>query len=400
MINARFFHRASLFLVIVIFSLKGIASNERKSRIVLTDSARISLITCSPGNELYSTFGHSAIRVSDKSKKLDVVFNYGTFNFQDPNFYPNFVRGKLNYILSVYPYRDFEYDYVVEKRWVYEQILNVDLKVKQYLIDSLLINYRPENRFYPYDFFNDNCATRIRDFFVEATHQKITFDYSTFSKDLTYRQLLMPSLTQKPWSKLGINLLLGLPADRVASPWDYMYLPDHLLAAFEHASFSSDSTTISVVQPTKVLLKGEDSDGGMIWYHPLLIFLMALLIAVFLTYKNYKDGLKNLWFDKSLLIFAGLLGALFTFLWIGTAHKSMVWNLNLLWANPFHLIAVFFLSVRKPRIWVRKYLTFNLIVLIALLILWPFLPQALPWVIYPVVLALAIRLYVITRLTR
>lgn len=378
--------------------LLSLASSAKRYEINLSDSSRISLLTCSSGNELYSIFGHSAIRVTDPLRNLDIVFNYGTFDFYDPNFYPNFVRGHLNYILSVSPYQEFKQSYVEEGRWIWEQRLNINLNEKQHLFDSLLINYRPENRYYHYDFFGDNCATRIRDIFVKTIPRKITFDYSSFEKGKSFRQLLMPNLAHSQWAKLGINLLLGLPADRVASPWEYMYLPEHLQAAFQHSSLLSDSVNLPFVQQTKVLLEGKQFPDQKMWGTPLQVFLVILLIAAFLSYKDFKKSVKNLWFDRILLVIFGLMGVLFTFLWAGTAHRSMVWNFNLLWANPFHLIAVFFLSVKKTRQWVRTYLSVNLIVLIALLITWPFLPQALPWVIYPMILAIAIRLSIINLL--
>jgi len=383
----------AIFLSVLALSVsaKGLDTN-------LTDSSRISLLTCSSGDELYSIFGHSAIRVTDPIRNLDIVFNYGTFDFSDPNFYPNFVKGHLNYILSVSYFQDFKQSYIEEGRWIWEQTLNVNLKEKQHLLDSLLINYQPENRYYPYDFFGDNCATRIRDVFVEAIPQKITFDYSTFSKGKSFRQLLMPNLKFKPWSKLGINLLLGMPADRAASPWEYMYLPEHLQAAFQYASFSSDSLKQPFAQQPRVLLEGKNSSEKMIWWSPFVVSLLVLLIAALISFSNFKKGAKNLLFDRFLLILFGLLGILFTFLWVGTAHKSMVWNLNLIWANPFHLIAVFFISLKKTRQWVKTYLKINLIVLISLLITWPFLPQTLPWVIYPIVLAMALRFWFISRL--
>ncbi len=190
---------------------------------------------------------------------------------------------------------------------------------------------------------------------------------------------------------------MGLPADRVATPWQYMYLPDHLLAAFEHASFVTDSSKQTFAQPPIVLLKGESTSDKFIWGSPFQFFVLILLVAGFFSYRDFKRGVKTLWFDRTLLISVGLLGALFTFLWVGTAHKSMVWNFNLLWAIPSHLIVAFFISMKRSRKWVDAYLRVNLILLLFVLILWPFMPQTLPWAIYPLVLALALRMFVITR---
>lgn len=389
--------RISILFLLLSLPLISNAFQGKRSRVTLSDGSRISLLTCSKGDELYSVFGHSAIRVTDQRHNLDIVFNYGTFNFNEPGFYPNFIRGRLKYILSAYPFKDFKNEYVHEKRWIYEQILNVNLPERQYLFDSLLINLRPENRYYPYDFFNDNCATRIRDIFVQAIPRDITFDYSSFDKGRSFRKLLEPNLRQSPWAKLGIDLLLGLPADKATTPWQYMYLPDHLLAAFEHASFASDSTKLPFAQPPTVILKGESATDKFIWGTPFQLFLMILVVAGYFSFRDFRIGVKTLWFDRTLLVSVGLLGVLFTFLWVGTAHKSMVWNFNLLWAIPFHLIMAFFISMKRSRKWVDTYLRTSLIVLILVLILWPFMPQTLPWAIYPLVLALALRIFVITR---
>lgn len=386
--------RALLILVFFGFSFSVVA---KKTSIKLTDSSRVSLLTCSAGDELYSTFGHSAIRVSDPMLRLDIVFNYGTFDFQDPKFYPNFVRGKLKYILSCYPYRLFNKEYVSENRSVWEQRLNITLDERQYLLDSLFVNLTDEYRYYQYDFLNDNCATRIRDIFVQSISRKIEFDYSSFDKGKSFRQLLKPNLVNKPWSELGIDLLMGIPADKIATPWDYMFLPDHLERAFQNASFVSDTAKYSFSGKTKMLLRGKVDSPRFIWGSPLQIFIILLMLIALMSYREIKLGVRYLWIDRTLLVFAGLLGVLFTFLWVGTAHKSMVWNLNLLWANPLHLVAVFILSSKKFRNLIKIYLNINLVIALILLICWAFLPQTLPRAIYPIVIALAIRFYLFNR---
>ncbi len=223
---------------------------------MLSQEARITLLTCSPGDELYSVFGHSAIRVQDPAYDLDWVFNYGTFDFSDPNFYTNFVKGKLNYILSVSEYHHFEYSYAMENRWIWEQELNITPYEKQYLFDSLRINRLPENRYYLYDFFFDNCATRIRDIFTEALERDILYDYQGLEQGQTFRELLMPYLAEKPWAKLGINLGLGLPADKRATPWDYMFLPDHMMTVFGDAMLSDKNHNENFISGNATLLEG------------------------------------------------------------------------------------------------------------------------------------------------
>lgn len=380
-------------LLIVAFLLLSINVDAKKTRIKLTDSSRVSLLTCSAGNELYSTFGHSAIRVTDPMLRFDIVFNYGTFNFEDPNFYPNFVQGKLKYLLSCYAYRDFHREYVQDKRSVWEEQLNLTLAERQYMLDSLFVNLTAEFRAYQYDFLNDNCATRIRDVFVQAIPRKIDFDYSSFDKGKSYRQLLKPNLINKPWAELGIDLLMGLPADRTAAPWDYMFLPEHLENAFKNASFVTDSTKQPFAGETKLLLQGNVDTPRFIWGSPLQITTLLLILIAMLSYREAKKGVRHLWVDRTLLIIAGILGVLFTFLWVGTAHKSMVWNMNLLWANPLHLLFVFILSSKRLSKLVSIYIKINLAILVLLVVGWFVLPQGLPYAIYPFVVALAIRFY-------
>lgn len=383
------------FLAIISFSLSFLLLGKvaNSQAVTLSDSARISLLTCSPGDELYSVFGHSAIRVTDPLVGVDIVFNYGTFDFSDPNFYSNFVMGRLNYILSVSYFQNFYLSYVDEDRWIYEQVLNIDKFQKQFLLDSLLINYRPENRYYLYDFFFDNCATRIRDVFVEGISNPIAFDYSSLEPNKSFRQLLMPLLTQKPWARLGINLALGLPSDRIAQPWDYMFLPNHMLTAFQYAHFNSNAAQMPFATEPKVLLEGKPISDHRSLNQPLLIFLLVLLVALFITYRDFKKKSASHWFDRLLFGSVGLLGVVLVFLWFFTDHKVFVVNLNVLWANPLNLLFVFVLSSPKFATITKWYSSINLILLATTLLAWPIIPQSLPWTVYPLAVALAIRFW-------
>jgi hypothetical protein len=156
----------------------------------LSDQAVISLITADPGEELYSLFGHSAIRVKDTVNNQDLVFNYGTFNFNTPNFYMKFTRGKLLYMLSIQQFDRFKRSYEYEKRDLKEQILNLTQDQKQAIFQFLLWNYQPENRYYKYDFFFDNCATRIRDVFIDEL-PGLNFQFEYVKEGLVSGTLLM-----------------------------------------------------------------------------------------------------------------------------------------------------------------------------------------------------------------
>jgi hypothetical protein len=380
---------ALLILVGAIFFTK--ISTAQLPAVMLTDSAKVSMLTCSEGEELYSIFGHSAIRITDPIIGLDWVFNYGTFDFSDPNFYPNFVKGKLNYILSVSTYRDFEYGYIAEGRFIYEQLLNLQQYEKQLLLDSLRINYLPENRYYLYDFLFDNCATRIRDIFVETISRPVEFDYSAFEQGKSFRDLLMPNVKSKPWAKLGINLLLGVSADRIAEPWEYMFLPEHMMTAFQHANFKADSAYLPFAEPPKTLLKGVDISTNGFNNYPFLVFMLILLISVVVSYFDVKKLRSSKWFDSLLFGSIGLLGIVIAFQWFGSDHLVMANNYNLLWAHPLHLVAtilIFFKPIKKI---LKYYFGVNLIILFLLLIFWFLLPQTLPYPVFPLVASMVLR---------
>jgi hypothetical protein len=378
-----------LKFIIALHSVPGIVSAQT-GPLRLSPDASIGLLTCSPGDELYSIFGHSAIRVTDPLQDLDWVFNYGTFDFSDPDFYLNFVRGKLNYILSVTEYRNFEYEYMMDRRSIWEQKLNISRDEKQFLFDSLLTNYRPENRYYLYDFFYDNCATRIRDIFNEGLDREIIYNYQPLETGQSFRELLMPYLTGKPWARLGINLALGMPADKMASPWNYMFLPDHMMTVFGHAGISAAGSNNPFVRETTTLLRGEEPPAPAFKNSPFLVFLLVLLITGVVSYISISNNRISWWYDRLLFGITGALGLLIAFLWFGTDHQVTVWNLNILWANPLHVIIVFFLN-RKFAILLQYYFAINLALLIILLFTWPFLPQTLPWMVIPLVLALMVR---------
>ena len=194
-----------------------------------TSRMQISLLTCTPGEELYATFGHSALRVIDSNSVTDLVYNYGTFDFNDPNFYSKFIRGQLKYNLSVEYFSNFKFDYQAEERGITEQILNLSAAEKLKLRAALNENLKEENRYYLYDFFLDNCTTRLRDLIFKASEPQQALP-AVMPVTFTFRNAIhyYLNLQQKYWSKLGIDLLLGRPTDAVMTIEQQEFLPDNL----------------------------------------------------------------------------------------------------------------------------------------------------------------------------
>ncbi|WP_372745530.1 DUF4105 domain-containing protein, partial [Lutibacter sp.] len=175
----------------------------------LSDKATVSVLTCGPGDQLYSTFGHSAFRIFDPSTGFDKVYNYGTFDFNAPNFYLNFVKGKLTYQLSTTRFNYFMAEYQYENRWVKAQVLNLTANEVQQVFNFLENNAKPENKNYQYDFFFDNCSTKIEAVLVAALPTKITFSNNHITTYKTHRDLIADYTKNQKWAKFGIDLALG-----------------------------------------------------------------------------------------------------------------------------------------------------------------------------------------------
>jgi len=357
-----------------------------------TDQTKISLLTCSPGQELYSLFGHSAIRVQNPSNKMDVVFNFGTFNFNTPNFYLKFSRGKLKYMLSVNYFDKFKASYKREKRGIVEQELNLSLESKQKLLEALWENYRPDNRYYSYDFLFNNCSTLIRD----AVEQKIEgqLEFETFGKPTqkTFWNLLDVYLKPSPWIYTGIHLILGMPCDIEATPYQYQFLPDNMMAAFDHTLITQNGQQNNLVAKKQVLLEETAVYKPTPWYiHPLFVFGLIAFIGLLLTLRSLKTKKRLVLLDVMVFGSASLLGFIIIFLWFFTDHQATGPNLNILWALPTHLPLMYALLKKKRSAWVKTYFKYHSILILCVVAAWAIIPQDLPYTILPFVVLILIR---------
>lgn len=353
----------------------------------LSDSATISVITCGPWQEeLYSAFGHSAFRVYDPKNNIDEAYNYGVFDFDQPNFYLNFARGFLYYKLGVYSYPRFRDYYIYHNRYVHEQVLNLNEAERNKVYAYLQWNALPENASYRYDYFYDNCATKIRDVVKASLGEDVVFDGSFIKTNYSIRDLTDIYLVHQPWGDLGIDICLGLPMDKVASPYEYMFLPDYVEASFDHATLTGKplvrSKSVVYQQRTEPLPNP---------ISPFLIFSVVAGAALLISFLDFRRQKLSTWFDATLFSLAGAIGLLLVFLWFGTDHKAAAKNFNMLWALPTHLIAV--VTFIKSPGWLKHYFLGVSILMALLLIAWTFLPQALNSALFPVVIALGVRAF-------
>lgn len=344
-----------------------------------------------PGQELYSTFGHSALRITDTVTNQDIVYNYGTFYFGDPDFYTKFVRGKLMYYLSTDNFQSFVEENQQENRGITEQILNLSCEQKINIISLLEQNMMAANRFYKYDFLFDNCTTRLRDLIKKGTDSTVLFGKALL-RQVTFRDLIYEYLNNgdKQWSKLGIDILLGSKTDAIATSYQVMFLPDYLMKTLDSSTINSQplvSEKESLVRMNQSLSIKDNLT------HPFFLFLCLLVIIAFLSFSKSSLIQKSLAsFDGFLFFILGLLGMLILFMWFGTDHIMCRDNYNLLWAWPTHIVAAFY--VHSKRNWARIYFMVYSIFILFLILSWSFIPQHLNFSLIPVLTILIFRSWV------
>ncbi|MFD2727430.1 lipoprotein N-acyltransferase Lnb domain-containing protein [Hyunsoonleella rubra] len=356
----------------------------------LSETAEVSVLTIGPGTSLNDAFGHSGIRIKDKTKGLDLVFNYGVYDFDAPNFYLKFAQGKLNYLIGVDRFDNFFYAYAQQNRSVKEQILNISASEKQKLYEFLIENYKPENRRYLYEFFFDNCATRIKDVTNMATDSSIKFNIPEDYEDATFRELIHENVNRNSWGSFGIDLALGAVIDRKATPEQQMFLPENIYLFFEKATFGS--TDVPLVKESRVLFDPEPiSDDSNFLFSPLFVLGILSLTILFITHKDFKNKRQTKVLDIVLFVLTGLAGVIILLLWFATDHKGTHQNYNLLWANALNLIAVFQLFKSKPSAWFVKYLKLLIILLCLLTLHWLIGVQVFAIGLIPLLIALFVR---------
>ena len=348
----------------------------------LSEHTKVSLLTSSPGEDLYAQFGHSAIRITDTLSGQDLVFNYGLFDFNTPGFYVKFIRGKLPYQLGIQRFDAFLNTYIEENRQCRELEINLDEKERLALINFLSVNYLPENREYPYDFFFDNCATRIRD--ILENKFQANYPDTSLVKKASFRHFLAEYVGQNSWINVGFYLILGLPADEIATFRDEMFLPDYLEKHLENAFMGSQPLAKNKIN---ILFQNQPQPSDSVLLSPILVSCLLFFMALIFTFYYTKRWIKI--FDTVFFSLISLSGILFVFMWAVTDHFVTHKNMNLLWANPLYILVIFNLYLEKN----GKYLLFLLLTLnLTVLTGWKILPQEFHIAMIPLILTSILRM--------
>ena len=328
-----------------------------------------SIITIGPyQNELYSAFGHSGVRYQNIEQGLDIFYNYGIFDFNQPNFYTNYVKGKLTYMVGKNQYSFYERYYSNQKRYIKEQVLNLSSEEKFFLLDYLENNVKKENRFYPYNYIFNNCSTKIRDVLELTIGEKLKFNDPP--ANLSYRSLIDRYLDNYKWADIGIDICLGTKIDDKASNYDAMFLPEYLFSSLENATVGDKKlvfeTRINNLDQDQIISRGIIS--------PKIVFSIFLIISLYFSFRQIKYRNKFIYFDSLLFFLSGMIGILILFLWFFTDHISTN-NLNILWAFPLNILAPFFIIKRTDSRFLNNYMILSSFMTFLILFIWIFYPE-------------------------
>lgn len=289
----------------------------------LSPDVQVSIFTCGRGDQLYSTFGHTALRIKDENNALDVVYNYGYFDFRTENFYLKFVKGDLQYFVNVTSYDDFVFEYKLDQREVIEQTLQLPLAKKQELFEALNKSLNPNEKFYTYKFIDRNCTTMITDkinnLYGSKAIQKVD------DKTISYRTLLYPYFDNFFWYKLGINIVFGAKTDHDATK---LFLPVELLNSLDKATFDGKK----LVTKKETVVQGAPIDSTFSFFNSIYLICVILLVIVLIN--------KKLIF-KSYFLIIGIFGLFLFGIGLYSEHQELLWNYNLLLFNPLFLLIPF-----------------------------------------------------------
>ena len=367
--------------VLFVFMLQAASSQEKPG-------AEVYLITCGPGSEIYSMYGHSALRIVIPEEESDLVYNWGVFDFNTPNFAWKFAKGKLSYMLGVYPYDRFLRDYFSEERWVISQKFNLDSAEIEKLFQLLEENLKPENVKYRYNFYYDDCSSRIRDIIEKAVGDDLLYPPDEKKELQTFRSLTGEYEKRYPWIKLGIDVLIGSPGDKKATFRDRMFLPADLKNGLSELIIRREGKMIPLLTDSETVLDFDQPVAkNKIITSPLFVISILLIIVIMLT-GFLKGRRANNIIDIFLFTVFSFLALMLIFANFITAHHELKWNLNILWLNPFIIICL--ISLILNRNWYKwfRVVFYSEVIFLALMV---FLPQQFNNAFVPMIIILLLR---------
>lgn len=337
-------HLKSIFSKIVIVFIFISLSTSLSFAQTANDSIKISLLTCSPHDEVYSVYGHTAIRYVNLNNGEDWTFNYGIFNFNKPFFTLRFIFGFTDYQLGVIPFEFFKQEYSKENRQVIEQELNLTSEEKYNIYKALRDNYLPQNRVYRYNFIYNNCTTKARD--IIETNIKGKIIYPEEEDDVSIRDLIHECTKDYPWLKFGDDLCLGLVADFDADRKTQQFLPLYLMRDYSKASIEHNGNKRPLVKKESIIIKSNPHITEKTYITPLACCLVLLIITSIITFRECKLNKTYNYYDAALLLVCGISGILLLAL-MCSLHPTTSINLQFLILNPIHLFYIWKVAKKK-----------------------------------------------------
>lgn len=332
----------SLKKIFVFLFLIGTLSSFGQN-IILSENARASVITCDTGNESYSLFGHTAIRITDSENNLDVVYNYGAFDFRTPNFVAKFAKGDLQYFAVANTFSDFMGQYTYEQRSVFEQELILPLAYKQKLFDNLTAVLASSESYYTYKFIDKNCTSMVVDILNKTLESKvITKDFDT---DKTYRSILFPYFDNFFYEKLGTSIIFGTKVDDYSN---HIFLPFELHKGLQQTQFNNQL----LCKESKTLLEFKKQVPNSWWNN----------IYTYLTFLGIILVLDKKYIDVFYILVMGLLGVFFATVGFYSYHQELANNYNVLLFNPTLLVLLYFMVVKNKK-WIINLAVFNMVLI-------------------------------------
>lgn len=337
--------KKGLLYIVLTFILSVVNATVGAQSMTNPDRIQISLLTCSPGKEVWAQYGHTAIRYYDKESGEDLAINYGIFSLDQTYFIPRFVLGMTDYRMGVQPMDMFLAQYSYEGRGVIEQVLNLSAEDKEVIYKALQENMKPENVVYRYNYFFDNCTTRARDMLVNHLHGKVV--YPPAEEDATFRSMIHKWNNKYEWSQFGEDLLLGVNADRKTTKSEQQFLPENLRSDFDKARYNGKP----LVKETNVLLDAETEVVEPVFpLSPLSVALIFAVISLVMMLFSYRRQQVYWAWDLALMLTSGLMGIIF-FVMIFSQHPCVSLNFILLFFNPVPLFFLYSTIKKKKVIW-------------------------------------------------